>query len=113
MNNKKLIKELGESWKIRCKYWTTCSANHCDHYEPHYPTSEACKYNSPVKYCEKAKGFVYDVPYTGSYAEDECDPNLAFKAKRDAQHREGGMPGFGETPNGFNITTRDSTWEET
>jgi hypothetical protein len=89
MNSKKLIKELKNSWRVRCKYWSTCSNSSCGHYEPH-TSWQSCLYNNPVKYCMGAGGFVYDIPYTGNYAEDECDPNLAFKAKRDAQRRHGG-----------------------
>jgi len=115
MNNIKLIRELKHSWQVRCKYWSVCPFNHCDHHEPHHARNETCLYSSPVKYCAKVEGFVYDVPYTGDYAEDECDPNLAFKAKRDAQHRRSGKSNFVEAFNGetVDITTHDSQREET
>ena len=88
MNNLKLISDLIDSYRVRCRYWSTCSATNCDHHGPHSAMRQ-CKYHSPVKYCRMKKGFVYDVPYIGNaYADDECDPNLAFKAKRDAERRE-------------------------
>ena len=34
-----------------------------------------------------AKGFVYDIPLGDTDPDFECDPNLAFKAKRDAERR--------------------------
>lgn len=88
MNNLRLIRSLKDATLVRCKYWSTCGREECIHYEPHGAYQFECVYNSPVKYCMKARGFVYDIPYHhGAYAEDECDPNLAFKAKRDAQKR--------------------------
>ena len=94
MNNRKLIKGLKSAWQVRCKFWTTCGADNCDHHSPHHVRNEACAFFSPVKYCPKAKGFVHDVPYTeGAYADDECDPNLAFKAKRDAENRYSSLGG--------------------
>jgi len=89
MNDRKLMKELLSSHhKLRCKYWGTCDAEHCVHHGPHYAVNRSCIFNSPVKYCSHMHGFVHDAPYTeGAYANDECDPNLAFKAKRDAERR--------------------------
>jgi len=88
MNNIKLVRALKNVEYVRCKYWSTCGREECRHYEPHYADAYSCIYNSPVKYCWRVRGFVHDVPYVkGAYAEDECDPNLAFKAKRDAQRR--------------------------
>jgi len=95
MNNMRLIRTLKNAGYLskntgylRCKYWSTCGRKECIHYEPHTAYTHDCIYNSPVKYCARARGFVHDVPYVkGMYADDECDPNLAFKAKRDAQKR--------------------------
>ena len=117
MNSNKLIKELKNSWQIRCKYWSVCSTENCDHYAPHHPHSITCLYNSPVKYCPEVNGFVHDVPYhQGSYAEDECDPNLAFKAKRDAERRRSSeLVGieFDTTIEGKFITTSNGMVEVT
>jgi hypothetical protein len=115
MNSNKLIKELKNTWEVRCKYWSVCNTENCDHYAPHHPHGETCLYNSPVKYCPEVRGFVHDVLYNGSYAEDECDPNLAFKAKRDAQHRMSGSSNFVELFEGetVDITTNDSGWGKT
>lgn len=89
MNSMKLARELlSGDHRVRCKYWGTCDADHCVHHSPHYPANRSCVFNSPVKYCGHMHGFVHDVPYIGgAYANDECDPNLAFKAKRDAERR--------------------------
>ena len=88
MNHMKLIKTLKDADLLRCKYWSTCGREECNHYEPHHGDAYRCIYNSPIKYCWRVDGFVHDVPYIeGAYAEDECDPNLAFKAKRDARKR--------------------------
>ena len=97
MNNKALIKKLRRHSNygdhLRCRYWITCSAKTCFHHEPHFPSAKQCLYDSPVKYCQRVRGFVHDMVYThGSYNEDECDPNLAFKAKRDAENRSAGYP---------------------
>lgn len=113
MNNMKLIRALRDIGHVRCKYWSTCGREECNHYEPHYPSKLECIYNSPVKYCMKAEGFVYCVPYvSGAYANDECDPNLAFKAKRDAERRDGlasfdSNVEFTTVSNGKYITTSD------
>jgi hypothetical protein len=95
----KLYRALLNSYKCRCKFWATCDAKHCFHYEPHTAHSDLlCIDGNPVKYCTRARGFVYDIPYTdGAYDEDECDPNLAFKARRDAEARAKSRTGYPDT----------------
>ena len=72
----------------RCKFWAACNMEHCSHHQPHSP-SEICVLLSPVKYCREVKGFVYDVPIgeAGYNSDSDCDPNLAFKAKREAEEQ--------------------------
>lgn len=72
----------------RCKYWVVCNEEHCYHYEPHAPNNKRCVFFNPVKYCSRVKGFVYCTAITGMDDNYECDPNLAFKAKRDAEKRD-------------------------
>ena len=66
---------------MRCKYWVVCTANHCVHHEVH-GAHNSCNALQPVKYCGHVKGFVTEID--SNY---ECDPNLAFKAKLDADRR--------------------------
>jgi hypothetical protein len=57
------------------------------HYEPHAVSTDRCVAMSPVKYCTTVKGFVHDIPISEIDSNYQCDPNLAFKAKRDADNR--------------------------
>jgi len=87
MNNRKLIRKLTGSYLIRCKYWVVCGREHCMHYEPHTPVANHCILMSPVKYCGAVGGFVHDIPLSEIDSNYQCDPNLAFKAKVDADNR--------------------------
>lgn len=87
MKNAELIRKVEGSYLVRCKYWVVCDAKQCRHYEPHRPDKYHCVFLSPVKYCGRAKGFVHDIPLSEIDSNYQCDPNLAFKAKRDADDR--------------------------
>jgi len=91
MNNTKLIKELKHSYLVRCKFWGICSQTDCDHYAKHN-AGRSCKYKSPVKFCKIIGGFVYDIALSGSDSDYECDPNLAFKARRERAQSADQMP---------------------
>lgn len=79
-------KHISHGDLVRCKFWVVCSANHCTHYEVHAAGNSCCALQ-PVKYCEHVKGFVHDVFITDIDSNYQCDPNLAFKAKLDADRR--------------------------
>ena len=87
MKSAELIRKLNKSYLLRCKFWTTCGMKDCLHYEPHREKSMSCISFHPVKYCKAARGFVHDVPLRETNPDYECDPNLSFKAKRDAESR--------------------------
>jgi hypothetical protein len=89
MGRPNLRKRLGNTSLARCKYWAVCSRDDCYHHEPHSPGRKTCQFENPVKYCRAARGFVCDVPLSEMDSNYECDPNLAFKAKIDADKREG------------------------
>ena len=88
MNNFALIRKLSNTNLCRCKFWVICDGSDCHHYEPHHPSREGCTLLSPVKYCSRVRGFVHDIPMADIDSNYDCDPNLAFKAKRDAERRE-------------------------
>ncbi len=88
MNNFTLIRKLNNTNLCRCRFWVICDVETCYHYEPHHPDRDRCIFLSPVKYCGVIGGFVHDIPMTEIDSNYECDPNLAFKAKRDAEKRE-------------------------
>ena len=99
MKNSRLLKALRDTYLCRCKYWITCNAEDCAHYEPHKVGVSSCMMMSPVQYCRKVKGFVHCVPLSDLDSNMQYDPNLAFKAKRDADKRE-----KKSTPSGFTDT---------
>lgn len=84
MNNSRLVKRLKSASRIRCKHWFSCGAKDCNHYETHLAHNYNCIYISPVRYCKRARGFVHDIPANEINIEQECDPNLAFKAQKKA-----------------------------
>jgi len=84
MNNLKLIRSIQESYLVRCICWNTCAVPNCYHHEPH-TAGISCKYNSPVKFCKAVQGFVHDLPISQLQENYECDPNLAFRAQKEAE----------------------------
>ena len=87
MNSFKLAKKLKSVSRLRCKYWYTCGAKDCYHYEIHVAREYSCITISPIRYCSKANGFVHDIPANEINFDAECDPNLAFKAQKEADKR--------------------------
>lgn len=75
--------ELGDL--VRCKFWLTCNAKDCFHQKAHRAERASCFSPTPVHYCEEAEGFVYDIDVSDSNPIYDCDPNLAFKARRESR----------------------------
>jgi hypothetical protein len=88
MNNSKLIRKLKDSYLVRCKQWVVCGSEECLHYAPHNADIHRCMLLSPVKFCRRLRGFVHDIPIHETDSNYQCNPNLAFKAKRDADDRK-------------------------
>jgi hypothetical protein len=78
---KKLRQRLTNAYLVRCRNWGMCGQKSCEHYEPHR-TAPYCAKN-PYQYCECMKAFVHDIPIEET-DDGDCDPNLAFKAKRES-----------------------------
>lgn len=87
VSSSELREKLKNTHLCRCKWWVTCGVENCDHYEPHPVHVQKCMLLNPVKYCKQIKGFVHCVPMGDIDSNYECNPNLAFKAKRDAEAR--------------------------
>jgi hypothetical protein len=81
---KKLKQRLTNAYLVRCRNWGMCGQKSCEHYEPHR-TAPYCTKN-PYQYCECVKAFVHDIPIQ-DVDEGECDPNLAFKASKNARNQ--------------------------
>lgn len=72
---------------VRCRFWAACGSQMCDHHDVHHAHS-GCYILQTVKYCCIVGGFVHDVSVSELDSNYECDPNLVFKAKRDARRKE-------------------------
>lgn len=59
------------------------------HHDVHHAHS-GCYIFQAVKFCGKVRGFVFDLPISELDSNYECDPNIAFKVKREAKRREDG-----------------------
>jgi len=90
MNGLKLANRLANASRVRCKYWSACDARDCNHYNIHMPSEYSCIHVNPTRYCRKARGFVYDIPANEINFDQDCDPNIAFKAKLNAEAKEYG-----------------------
>ena len=80
--------KLRDTYLCRCRFWVICNEDNCYHYEPHDPSRDRCILMNPVKWCRRIRGFVHCIPINEIDSNYECDPNLAFKAKLDAEKRE-------------------------
>jgi len=87
MKTLSIARRINGAYLVRCKYFAHCCHEDCLHHDPHRPSTNSCVMHSPVKYCRQARGFVHDVPASDIDSMYECDPNLAFKAKRKADQQ--------------------------
>lgn len=83
-----MIKKIELGDLIRCKFWLTCGEKDCRHHGIHRAEERMCFHPTPVHYCEACEGFVYDIHVSDMSSSYDCDPNLAFKARRESRKAE-------------------------